>query len=271
MLIGAHVSSAGKLHLAFERAARLEAECLQIFTRAPSQWANKPLVGVEQFRQAHRDHGSPPLFAHDLYLTNLAAENEEIRERSVLSQIAEMQRCAELGIQGLICHMGSHTDSEQGLARLAEGIRRVLDASPDTVELLLETTAGQGNCLGHQFEHLAYCIEHNPRLGVCLDTCHILAGGYDLSSEDGYRQTWAEFNRVVGIHRLRVLHLNDSKKPLGSRVDRHQHIGEGAIGLEGFRRLINDPALAHLPALIETPEGEARHADNVACLKRLRN
>ena len=131
--------------------------------------------------------------------------------------------------------MGSNPDTEKGLRLLSDGIRRVLDASPDEVELLLETTAGQGNCLGHRFEHLAYCIERNPRVAVCLDTCHILAGGYPLASAEDYADTWESFRRILGLDRLRLLHLNDSKKPLGSRVDRHHHVGQGEIGLKGFR------------------------------------
>jgi deoxyribonuclease-4 len=270
MQLGAHVSSAGKLHLAFERAQKLEAECLQIFTRAPSQWANRPLKEVDEFRRLHQAHGALPLFAHDLYLTNLAAANDEIRQRSIQSQIDEMRRCEQLGVQGLVCHMGSNPDPEVGLQRLSDGIAQVLAESPTTVELLLETTAGQGNCLGHRFEQLAFCLERNPRLGVCLDTCHILAGGYDLTTDEGYAATWNDFARLLGMDKLRLLHLNDSQKPLGSRVDRHHHIGQGAVGLEGFRRLINDPKLAHLPAVIETPEGETMHRENLDALKRLR-
>lgn len=270
MLLGAHVSSAGKASKAFTRAAEIEAECLQIFTRAPSQWAARPLQDVEAFRQAHREHGSPPLFAHDIYLSNLAAADRTVRKQSIASQAEEMRRCHQLGIAGLVCHMGSHVDRKAGLRRLSQAIGQVLKESPPGVQMLLETCAGQGSCLGHQFEDIAYCLERHPSLGVCLDTCHVLVAGYDLSSEEGYQQTWEHFQKLIGLSYLKLLHLNDSQKPLGSRVDRHQHIGQGALGLEAFRRLVNDPRLAGLPAVIETPESETTHRENLALLKQLR-
>ena len=271
MILGAHVSAAGQASKAFQRARDIGAECLQIFTRAPSQWAANPLREVGAFRQAHHDFGSPPLFAHDIYLTNLAAADAQIRKRSIASQIQEMERCHQLGIQGLVCHMGSHLDCSLGLRRLSQAIGQVLAHSPADVQMLLETCAGQGNCLGHRFEHLAYCLERNPGVGVCLDTCHVLVAGYDLSSQEGYRLTWQHFDKLIGRQALKLLHLNDSQKPCGSRVDRHHHIGQGAVGLEPFGWLVNDPQMSHLPAIIETPEHETCHARNLALLKDLRN
>lgn len=268
-LLGAHVSSAGKLSKAFERAAQVGADCLQIFTRAPSQWAARPLQEPEAFREAHRLAGSPPVFAHDLYLTNLAAEDPLIRERSIESQIVEMQRCAELGVQGLVCHMGSHPEEHSGLRLLDEAIGRILSESPENVQMLLETCAGQGNCLGHRFEHLAYLLERYPALGVCVDTCHMLAAGYDLVSEEGYERTWERFRELVGFERLKLLHLNDSQKPCGSRVDRHANIGKGAIGEEAFRRLLTDPRFEFIPGLIETPDSEKMHKKDLNLLRRL--
>lgn len=270
MLLGAHVSSAGKSFKAFERADEYRAECLQIFTRAPSQWAVRPLVDVEAFRAAHEAYGSPPLFAHDLYLTNLASSDHAIRDRSIQSQIDEMHRCHEMGIQGLVCHMGSHVDTAEGLKRLCEALTTILGESPTDVQMLLETCAGQGNCLGHEFEHLAFCLERHPSLGVCLDTCHVLVAGYDLSTEEGYARTWDRFGDLIGFERLKLMHLNDSQKGCGSRVDRHAHIGKGEVGLEAFRRLVTDPRFEGLPAIIETPDSEKMHKKNLALLRKLR-
>ena len=271
MILGAHVSAAGGARKAFERAQAIGAECLQIFTRAPSQWSAAPLRDVEEFRATHRAHGSPLLFAHDLYLSNLAAADELVRRRSIESQIVEMRRCQQLGIQALVCHMGSHPDPEVGLARLSEAITEVLAESPTEVQMLLETCAGQGNCLGHRFEQLAYCLERNFRLGVCLDTCHVYVAGYDISTVRGSQQTWKQFDTCIGRDRLKLLHLNDSKKPCGSRVDRHEEIGQGEIGRTAFARLLRDAKLAHLPAILETPGGEAGMIRNLELLKQLRD
>ena len=268
-LLGAHVSSAGKISKIFERAAAVGADCLQIFTRAPSQWAARPLQDLEEFREAHRRAGSPPLFAHDLYLTNLAAEDPVIRERSIASQIEEMHRCAQLGIGALVCHLGSHPDEQKGMRLLDEAIRQILAESPDSVQMLLETCAGQGNCLGHRFEQLAYLLERHSSLGVCVDTCHMLAAGYELSSEEGYARTWARFEQLIGLQPIKLLHLNDSQKPCGSRVDRHANIGRGEIGAEGFRRLLTDPRFEFIPGVIETPDSEKMHKKDLSLLRKL--
>lgn len=245
----------------------MKAECLQIFTRAPSQWKLEPLLEPERFRAEHKKRKAPPVFAHDIYLSNVASPDETIRERSIRSQIAEMHRCAQLGVRGLVVHMGSHPDEATGLQLLSEAIHRILTESPTEVQMLLETCAGQGNTLGHRFEHLARVRDANPGhdLGVCLDTCHVFAAGYDLSDA-----TWAEFDRLLGRDALKLLHLNDSLKERGSRVDRHAGLGEGKIGADVFQRFFHDPHLAHVPAVIETPGGDEMHAKNLRRLKRWR-
>lgn len=276
ILLGAHVSAAGGLWKAFERAAALEAESLQIFTRAPGRWHAKALTpsDVQRFRKARLEAGSPPVIAHDIYLTNLASPDDAIRRRSVETLTEEIRRCEELGIDGLVCHLGAHggAGDEVGLSRYADSLAGVL-GSTRQLPVLLETTAGQGTCLGHRFSHLGRVIREtgsDPRLKVCLDTCHVFAAGYDLTTREGYDQVWREFDEDIGRERLAALHLNDSKKPLGSRVDRHTHIGQGELGLEPFRRLVNDESLAGIPMILETPESETMHRVNLDLLKSLR-
>jgi len=215
------------------------------------------------------------VIAHDIYLNNLAAENDEVRERSIATMIEELERCHQLGIDGLVCHIGSHkAGPEVGIPRYAEAVQKILTATRDTpTPILLETCAGQGTCLGHQLEHLGQIIDLNKgheRLGVCVDTCHIFVAGYNLGSEALYHEFWSHFDRVIGLDRLKALHLNDSKKPLGSRVDRHDHIGEGEIGPGVFECLLKDPRMKGLPAVIETPESETMAKTNLDRLKSMR-
>ena len=277
MMLGAHVSAAGGVDKIFARGRDIGAECLQLFTRAPSQWRATPLSKetVNKFIEARAAHGNRPVFAHDIYLTNLAAADPDIRQRSLASLIDEIQRCRTLGLDGLVCHMGSHSQEEVGLCLLAEGLVKALDETEKSpVPILLETTAGQGANLGSRFEHLQFCLihsAHHPRLRVCLDTCHVTAAGYDLRTPAAVATTLEEFDRVIGLDRLLLLHLNDSKKDMGSRVDRHHHIGRGFIGTEGFRALLHHPRLAHLPMVLETPEMDSMHAVNLALLKELRD
>lgn len=277
IMLGAHVSAAGGAHQIFARGRAIGAECLQLFTRPPSQWKAAPLTpeAIDRFRQAHHEHGAPPVLAHDIYLNNLAAANDEVRERSLATMVEEVQRGHLLGLDGLVCHLGSHPNRALGIARYAEAIREILAQTDERAPLpiLLESCAGQGTTLGSSLDELAEVIERNqghPRLGVCLDTCHLFAAGYDLRSEESYQEFWRTFDQTVGLERLQALHLNDSKKPLGSRVDRHDHIGQGEIGLPAFGRLVRDPRLGSLPAVIETPEMESMHAVNLERLKALR-
>lgn len=275
--LGAHVSAAGGHHKIFERGQDLGCECLQLFTRAPSRWKAAPLKEelVKKFRSARLEFGNPSVIAHDIYLNNLAAQNEEIRDKSIETMVEELGRCFELGIDGLVCHIGAHPEGPAvGVPRYAQAIEEILErTSQSPTPILLETCAGQGNCLGHQLEQLAEIIELNSgdsRLGVCVDTCHVFVAGYELREEAAYQEFWNSFEQILGLTRLKALHLNDSKKPLGSRVDRHDHIGEGEIGESAFASLVRDPRFDGIPAVIETPESKTMARVNLDRLKRLR-
>jgi deoxyribonuclease-4 len=258
------MSIAGGLPRAVDRAQASRCEALQIFTKSAGQWRARPLPSDEiaRFRKRVEDTGIHPVVAHNSYLINLAAAAPALRAQSVAALGEELDRAESLGLDGLVMHPGSYTSGseEEGLRLIGEGIAGLLAARPGgNTMVLLEHTAGQGTNLGHRFEHLAAILERvggSPRVGVCLDTCHLLTAGYDIGSPAGYDATFREFDRIVGLDRLRVFHLNDSKKPCGSRVDRHEHIGKGCLGLEPFRRLLNDPRFSRLPMLLETPKLE---------------
>jgi deoxyribonuclease-4 len=260
--LGAHLSIAGGLPRAVDRAVASKCEALQIFTKSAGQWRARPIPAEEiaLFRRRVLETGIRPVVAHNSYLINIASANELLRQQSMASLGEELDRAEALGLDGLVMHPGSYTNSseQQGLDLIADGLRDLLKARPRAkTKVLLEHTAGQGTNLGHRFEHLAYIIErlkNSQRIGVCLDTCHLLTAGYDMCSDAGYEATFAEFDRVVGLDRIKVFHLNDSKKPCGSRVDRHEHIGKGCLGLGPFRRLLNDRRFASLPMLLETPK-----------------
>jgi len=262
--LGAHLSIGGGLPRAVDRAVASRCEALQIFTKSAGQWRARVLPPDEivLFRRRVAETGVQPVVAHNSYLINIAATTPALHQQSLRALIEEYDRADALGLQGLIMHPGSYTTGspDEGLRLIAAGLRTVLRARPDAGPLiLLEHTAGQGTNLGHRFEHIKTILDlldGSPRVGVCLDTCHLLTAGYDIASTDGYRQTFDEFDRLVGIDRIKVFHLNDSKKPCGSRVDRHEHIGKGCLGLEPFRRLLNDRRFARLPMLLETPKLE---------------
>jgi deoxyribonuclease-4 len=264
--IGAHTSAAGGLPLAVDRAVALGCETLQIFSKSSNQWRARALAASEitEFRRRVAASGIRPVLAHASYLINLGATDPQLRARSIASFGEELDRAETLGLLGVVIHPGAYTTGtpERGLKAIASAIAQVLNARPHgRTMVLLEQTAGQGTSLGHTFEQLADVLRRlrwNARVGVCLDTCHLFAAGYDLVSPDGYRATFQQFDRVVGFERLKAFHLNDSKKPLGSRVDRHEHIGDGALGLEPFRRLLHDPRLEDVPMLLETPKSDAR-------------
>ncbi|MCA1561091.1 MAG: deoxyribonuclease IV [Acidobacteria bacterium] len=266
--LGAHLSIAGGLPRAVDRAVASQCEALQIFTKSAGQWRARPLPPDEiaEFRRKVAASGVGPVVAHNSYLINLAAGDAVLRARSLASLTEEYDRAEALGLMGLVMHPGSYTSGTErdGLRRIAESLRTLLDSRPDgQTLLLLEHTAGQGTNLGHRFEHLAAIIEGvsaTPRIGVCLDTCHLLAAGFDICGEAGYAQTFTAFNGIVGLARLKVFHLNDSKKPCGSRVDRHEHIGQGCLGVEPFRRLLSDRRFTKLPMLLETPKLEIPEA-----------
>jgi len=254
------MSVAGGVSKAVERAVVHGCESLQIFSKNANQWKGTPLDAAETraFRARIDETGITPVVSHASYLINLATTFPLLREQSLAAFIDELDRADALGLLGVVIHPGTCTagSEDDALRLIADGIRTAFKARPRRKTMvLLEHTAGQGRTVGHRFEHLAAILEHlngSPRVGVCLDTCHLVASGYDIVSADGYRDTFAHFERIVGLDRLKVFHGNDSKKPCGSRVDRHEHIGEGCLGLEPFRRLLNDPRFTDVPILIET-------------------
>jgi deoxyribonuclease-4 len=272
MLLGAHEGIAGGVSTAFARAEADGADCLQIFTRNARGWAAKPLEAdeVRRFRgEAKRTR--KPVAAHSSYLINCACSDREIRKKSWAALADELGRCEALGIPHLIFHPGSHEKESEGHRLVAEAMERALDAVPGKARLLVETTAGQGTSLGWRFEQLADLRDRVPgakrrRVGVCVDTCHIHAAGYDVLTEEGYARTMTELDRAVGLSNVRAFHLNDSKKPRGCRVDRHEHIGDGALGLAPFRRLVNDARFAEVPAFVET---DSRWKENIEVLRSL--
>ena len=262
------MSIAGGLPRAVERARAAHCDTLQVFTKSSGQWRARPLPDSEiaEFRRLSEELDVRPVIAHASYLINLAAPDDALRRRSGAALGEELDRAEALGLLGVVLHPGSYTTTteEEGLARIANGIARVLADRPDQQTLLLlEHTTGQGTNLGHTFEQLGTIITEierpgtAPRIGVCLDTCHLLAAGYDLGSDTGYADTMRQLDDSVGLDRLRALHLNDSKTPLGSRVDRHTHIGRGHVGLSAFRRLLTDPRLEALPMVLETPKARS--------------
>jgi deoxyribonuclease-4 len=263
--LGAHLSIAGGLPRAVDRAAASKCEALQIFTKSAGQWRARALPDEEValFRRRVMETGIHPVVAHNSYLINLAAASATLRAQSIDALREEYDRAEALGLDGLVMHPGSYTTGteQEGLRQIGDAIGSLLAERPRArTMILLEHTAGQGTNLGHRFEHLASILDRlngSPRVGVCLDTCHLLTAGYDICSEEGYEATFRQLSEIVGLERVRVFHLNDSKKPCGSRVDRHEHIGKGCLGLEPFRRLLNDPRFADLPMLLETPKLES--------------
>jgi deoxyribonuclease-4 len=262
--LGAHLSIAGGLPRAVDRAVASRCEALQIFTKSAGQWRARPLPPEEiaLFRRRVDDTGIRPVVAHTSYLINIAAASPALRAQSIAALGEEIDRAEALGLDGLVMHPGSHTTGtpEHGLQLIGDGLRQLLAARRrGRTMILLEHTAGQGTNLGHRFEHLAAILDRldgSPRVGACIDTCHLLAAGYDVCTPRGYRATFREFDRLVGLERIRVFHLNDSKKPCGSRVDRHEHIGKGCLGLEPFRLLLNDRRFGQSAMLLETPKLE---------------
>ena len=280
-LFGAHMSIAGGLHNALLAAEAHRCSTVQLFSKNASQWKAPELSAddVRLFRRHLRRTRLRQPIVHDSYLINLASPDEELYRRSLEAFIVELERAERLGCRYLVAHPGAFidTDEETGLRRVAAALDEVHRRCPGfRVQVLLETTAGQGTTLGHRFEHLARILElvADPgRLGVCFDTCHVFAAGYALAPEKEYRATLRAFDRVVGLGRLRVFHVNDSLKPQGSRVDRHAHIGRGHLGLEPFRLLVNDPRFRNRPMVLETPKEEGDNEDmdavNLAALRGL--
>jgi deoxyribonuclease-4 len=281
--LGAHMSAAGGYYRAIERGSQIGCTAVQLFTKNANQWAAKPISAedADLFRQTMEkaEYQSADIIAHDSYLINLATPDDTLWEKSLAAFGHELDRCATLGIPALVTHAGAHMGSgeEVGLARIAAGLDRVLsERQAQEVSVLLETTAGQGTCLCYAFEHLRDVIAgvssvNRARLAICWDTCHIFAAGIDFTDDYKYERMVDTFDRIVGLDRLRAIHLNDSQKGLGSRVDRHAHIGKGMLGIEPFRFIMNDPRLCALPKVLETPKEEDMADDkmNMALLRSL--
>jgi deoxyribonuclease-4 len=265
MLLGSHLSTSGGLHKALEDARKYGFRATALFVRSPRQWSAPPLTdeAIAEFKQVRKDSGVEIVVAHASYLINLAGEPPQ-RKNGLAAVREDLVRCAALGIEHLVLHPGSCPDLDEGLRRIVDGLDQAMETvGKKRVKLLLEVTAGQGNCIGHRFEHLAELlsrVRRKARYGICLDTAHMFAAGYDVRKPMAWRETMEAFESIVGLENLHAMHVNDSKKPLGSRVDRHEHIGEGEIGLAGFRNLVNDPRFEDIPLILETPKG-SRESD----------
>jgi deoxyribonuclease-4 len=280
-ILGAHMSISGGHFKAVEAARRCNCDCVQLFSKNNSQWRAKAISDKDaaQFRAALRKHKISHPLVHSSYLINLASPDRKLWKRSLDALVAELSRAAQLGIPYVVLHPGCFTSASE--ARGLKNVMRALDeADRRTAELdvacLLETTAGQGTQLGWRFEQLAMLldgVEHGDRLGVCFDTCHVFAAGYPMVELKQYRATMRQFNKTVGVSRIKAIHLNDSRRPLGSRIDRHEHIGKGCLGLAPFRHLLNDRRFRKTPMYLETPKGRRRGVDwdvfNLRTLRKL--
>ena len=277
-LLGAHVSTSGGVDKAPANGKGLGCDAIQVFTRNQMQWRARPLSELEiaGFRKGLKECVIQTTVSHDSYLINLGSHEPVTLQKSLEAFADEIERCEQLGISFLVFHPGSHVGSGEaaGLQRIADSLNAVLGQKPKyRTQVLLENTAGQGSNLGYRFEQLAAILaktENPNRLGVCLDTCHLFASGYDLRTRTTYEATFKEFDAIVGLGRVKVFHLNDSKKSLGSRVDRHENIGKGELGLEPFRFLLNDPRFAGLPMLLETPGGDEAYRIDLTTLRSLK-
>lgn len=272
--IGAHVSTSSGVSAAPRNAHEIGAKAFALFTRNPSRWSSKPIsdAEAEKFRKLCEEYGYSPqyILPHDSYLINLGAPDPEKLAKSREAFLDELRRCEQLGLTMLNFHPGSHlnlVDIDTCLATISDSINRALDVTKG-VKAVIETTAGQGSNLGHSFEQVAQIIdkvEDKSRVGVCVDTCHTYSAGYDIATPEGYEKTWQDFDRIIGLKYLNALHINDSKKALGSRVDRHETIGDGTLGLPFFEMLMADPRMDDMPLILETPD-ESRWAEEIALL-----
>lgn len=279
MLIGCHISIAGGIENIFERASDLGNESIQIFTQNQRQW--KSIVysdsKIEKFMQFKNKYNCSllPIISHASYLINLCAGEKEKLEKSRTALYEELIRCTSLGVSALVIHPGSHGGKGErwGMDKIIESIQNVYERSNLNVRLLLETTAGQGNSIGYKFEQLAYILNKLPShipTGICVDTCHIFAAGYDLRSAESYNSVIEQLGKTVGLQNVNCWHLNDSLKPFASKRDRHAEIGMGEIGLKGFRLLMNDKRFKEVPGILETPGGEEAFRKNIQLCKDMR-
>lgn len=269
MLLGAHMSTAGGLSKAFERAQSIGINTMQVFTKNQNRWDQKPATPEEIARwfAVQEAVGIRPVVSHAAYLLNLGTPDDALWEKSVRALIDELTRAEQLGIAGVVFHPGAHMGAgeEAGIARIIAGVDAAHAATPGYRTLtLIETTAGQGTALGYRFEQLQAMltgVRATERIGFCFDTCHVFAAGYDIRTAETYTATMAEFDRLIGLARIKCFHFNDSKKGLGSRVDRHDHIGTGLLGLDAFANILNDPRFTDTPMILETPKSEDMHED----------
>ena len=279
MLLGAHMSIAGGIFNAFARGESVGCDTMQIFTKSSNQWKAKELTDedLEKYHAEQKRTKIDPVIAHDSYLINLGSPDAALIKKSREAFLVEMERCEKLESPFLVTHPGSHVGKgeEWGVKRIAESISWLHEQTDGyTVKIALETTAGQGTNLGYRFEQIATMIERaeqSERLAVCMDTCHIFAAGYDITTEKTYKQTISDFDRIIGLDRLAVIHFNDAKKALGSRVDRHEHLGKGEIGKDSFGFFMRDNRFSKIPKLLETPKGDDGEMDkvNLGLLRKL--
>lgn len=277
LLLGAHVSTAGGVETAPGRGLETTCDTIQIFVKPPNRWASRALTeeNVAAFKAAVAETGIGPVIAHGLYLVNLATSDDALWNKSLDALTDELERCEMLGLPGLVVHPGSHKGAgeDAGQARIAAALDEVHGRLPGyEAQVWLEITAGQGDHLGYTFEQIRRMIDavkQPERLGVCFDTAHAWAAGYDVRTREGFDATWDEFDRILGIDRLRALHLNDTNKELGSRVDRHEQIGKGKLGLDTFRFLVNDPRFRGIPMILELDLGDDEFRANLATLRSL--
>jgi deoxyribonuclease-4 len=270
MLLGVHVSIAGHIYESIDRAQALGCNTMQIFSRDPQQWRKSKLKpeDIEEFRERRQRYKISPVFIHVPYLINLASPYNILYKSSIKAYIEDIREAEALGAEYIVTHMGSHKESgeEKGLARITAAINRILERTAGLkVAILLENTSGAGSWLGYKFQHqrsVIEGIEDKSRVGICFDTCHAYTAGYDLSSAQGYKNTIEALDRIVGLERLKLIHINDTKEKLASHRDRHEHIGKGHIGLKGFRQLVNDPRLKDAAFILETPKDNEK-ADRV--------
>ena len=268
VLLGAHTSTSGGVSQAVTRAQACGFTAAQIFVKNNKQWFAPPLAEAEaeQFRKARKASGIY-FFAHNSYLVNLASQDAEMFATSVKAMTAELERAEALDLPFIVMHPGSHggAGEDAGLRRIAQGLDEIVKTTPGfRCRMALEVTAGQGNALGYRLEHLSWLLENVSdvkRFGTCLDTAHLFAAGYNVKTREGYDETMAQVDKLFGIRRVLGLHLNDSKVPLGKRVDRHEHLGEGEIGLDCFKWIVQDPRWASTPKVLETPKSEDMHED----------
>lgn len=276
-LLGAHTSTSGGVFNAIKEGKEIKADVLQIFSKNQKQWKGREYKEgeVEKFQQLIEETGIRPVMVHTSYLINLASTNESTLSKSIDALIDEMQRCHILQIPYLVLHPGSHLNAgeEAGIKKISQNLKKIVNkANVDDVIILLETTAGQGTNLGYTFEQLREMMDQSvvgKQLGVCMDTCHIFTAGYDIRTKEAWQKTKQAFDNIIGLHKLKGFHLNDSQRDLGSKVDRHDRIGKGLLGIKPFEIILNDPDLRGLPMILEVPGGPKAYKEDLKLLRGL--